>query len=181
MASRIPPAENRRRALELSLSGANVATIAKELGVTERSVARYLAAAHDQLVAETQQSAATLRARQAATLGELQRSLWGQRTEPQAAAVILRVQERAAKLWGLDAPSQVQHLLEPGQVQTVLGFALSGALRLLGEIRDAIAETVTDEAARQVLVELVDNGQGVYVAEFEQRARTELQAPSEAA
>lgn len=177
MASRIPPAANRARALELSLSGCNVATIASELGCSDRTVKRYLAAAHARLEEETIQSAALRRARMTAQLDEIRVSQWDQRDDPQHANVLVRLAEREAKLWGLDAPSQVEHLLEPERAQKVLGFALGGAMRLFVQLREAILAGVE----RDQLVVLLDEGRALYVAEFRAQAAAELEPGSAAA
>lgn len=178
MSTKAAVAARQAKALELALAGYSEAAIAKELSVTDRSVRTYLSDARERLLEESRQSAEAMRAEAAARIREIRRSHWPRREDPAYASVLIRLEERFAKMFGLDAPTKLEHMLDPSAVQSVLGFALSGALSGFAEIRDAV---VSLGKVGEVVLELIDHVQGGYVSEFEQRARTELQAPSEAA
>jgi predicted transcriptional regulator len=164
----------REEAFKLRLAGKSYRDIGKAVGISHAQAERYVKQALKESAGRAAATADELRRLELHRLDELLAALWGQKAEPQVASTIIRLGERRAKLLGLDAPTQLEHMLDPGSVQTVLGFALGGALRLLGEIRQALVDG-------SLTVEMIDDGQGVYVAEFEQRTAAELNAGSEAA
>jgi hypothetical protein len=167
-------AERREKAFDLRIAGNSYRQIGKELGVSHEAARGYVIAALEESAARTDLKADQLRDIELARIDEVLRGLWSSKDEPQTASVIIRLGERRSKLLGLDAPTKLEHMLEPGQVQTVLGFAVSGALQLVAQIREAFV-------AGELTVEMIDDGQGVFVQEFEQRSRSELQPGSEAA
>jgi hypothetical protein len=167
-------AERRQRAFDLRIAGWSHRQIGKEIGVSHVQAGRYIAEALEESAQRTALKADQLREIELHRIDEVLRGLWSSKDEPQTASVIIRLGERRSKLLGLDAPTKLEHMLEPGQVQTVLGFAVSGALQLVAQIREAFV-------AGELTVEMIDDGQGVFVQEFEQRSRSELQPGSEAA
>lgn len=171
-------ADRKAKAFDLRLSGLSYREIGRELGVSHVTAGDYVRQTIEERKSYVALKADELRDIEVARLDVQLVALWPKRDEPATAAVLLRLAERRAKFLGLDAPTKLEHMLDPSAVQSVLGFALSGALSGFAEIRDAV---VSLGKVGEVVLELIDGVQGGYVAEFEQRARTELQAPSEAA
>ena len=100
----------RREALEMRKRGANYREIAAALGVGLTTAHRYVTAELDELRAETRASAEQLRdlelERLDQYLARLQPKI--EDGDEKAIATALRVQERRAKLTGLDAPQRTE-------------------------------------------------------------------------
>ena len=100
--------ERRAQALELRKRGMSYRQIGQELGVSRNTAHRYVTEELDELRAETRASAEQLRdlelERLDQYLARLQPKI--EDGDEKAIATALRVQERRAKLTGLDAPQR---------------------------------------------------------------------------
>lgn len=102
--------ERRAHALELRKRGMSYRQIGQELGVSRNTAHKYVTAELDELRAETRASAEQLRdlelERLDQYLARLQPKI--EDGDEKAIATALRVQERRAKLTGLDAPQRTE-------------------------------------------------------------------------
>ena len=102
--------ERRAQALELRKRGMSYRQIGQELGVSRNTAHRYVTEELDELRAETRASAEQLRdlelERLDQYLARLQPKI--EDGDEKAIATALRVQERRAKLTGLDAPQRTE-------------------------------------------------------------------------
>ena len=102
--------ERRAQALELRKRGMSYRQIGQELGVSRNTAHKYVTAELDELRAETRVSAEQLRdlelERLDQYLARLQPKI--EDGDEKAIATALRVQERRAKLTGLDAPQRTE-------------------------------------------------------------------------
>jgi hypothetical protein len=142
-------AERRRKALDLRMAGVDTATIAKTLGIREATVlvdiSRLLAA----LRTEDLERVDAYRALEATRLDRMQAAVWAQAVHGEEAAIrsVLRIMERRARLWGLDAPTQVQVLTVDAVEAEIARLERQIAARQAG-IVDGEVVTADDEAAR---------------------------------
>jgi hypothetical protein len=104
------------KAIKLRMAGATYQQIGDHLGITKQ--AAWLAV--DRVLKRTEQraneNAPKMRALQGRRLDAMLMALW-QKVEagdPKAIAQAVRIQERHAKLFGLDAPTQVEGTVEVG-------------------------------------------------------------------
>jgi hypothetical protein len=139
-ASRVRAAQLEERCLELRASGLSFREIACELGVSVsgayKAVARGLVAANE----HNREEAASLRDLEVMRLDQLQAALWEQAVDEcdtRAIDRVLRIMERRAKLLGLDAPTQRETKVVPGDMQ-----AARTQRRLL--ITQILAEVTTE-------------------------------------
>jgi hypothetical protein len=174
-------AERRQAAFELRLKGCSYREIGRELGMSHSNAELLI----KQTLAERKETtgllADQLRDMELARIDKISGELWANRAEPSAAATLLRCIERRSKLLGLDAPTKLDHTFDPTQVQSVLGFAVGGAVQMVGELRQAVLSLVADDEARSALVMVFDEREQAYVSEFEARAAAALPSGQEAA
>ena len=113
--------QQRRKALELRKGGASYVEIGEALGVSRQRAHTVVMAAVDDLKGILKETAVTIRAIELERLDSIQMGLWPQRKNPRVADTLLRIQERRARLLGLDAPTKTA-LTDPdgGPVQFVL-------------------------------------------------------------
>ncbi len=131
-------AENRAKAWEFRKMGASYEAIGKKLGVSHEAVRRYIQQSLDRLKADELKDAAEWRRLELARLDDLLIALPPRALRGELAVVdrVLRIQERRARLLGLDAPSKVA-LTDPSGEKAALSDAEVEAeiLRLVGEVR----------------------------------------------
>jgi orotate phosphoribosyltransferase-like protein len=101
-------AERRVKAFELRKKGNNYREIAKELGVTAPTILADVRAVLHELSKEQQKEAADYKVLELDRLETLQVKMWELAINGDQGAVdrVLRIQERRAKLLGLDAPTK---------------------------------------------------------------------------
>lgn len=97
--------EFRRRAWELRLAGLTQQQIGAKLGISQSVVCRMLARARADATAATHEVAATATTEQVARLDRMLTALWEKVRAGNERAIdaVLRIEERRAKLLGLDA------------------------------------------------------------------------------
>lgn len=95
---------NRQKALELKLAGATFRDIAKALGVSVSTAHGYVKDWLDDIRAENAELANDVKRIALARLNKMRMSLWSKREQPRVADTLLRIDEREARLLGLDAP-----------------------------------------------------------------------------
>jgi len=102
--------ERRAQALELRKRGMSYRQIGQELGVSRNTAHKYVTAELDELRAETRASAEQLRDLELERLDQYLARLQPKIDDgdEKAIATALRVQERRAKLTGLDAPQRTE-------------------------------------------------------------------------
>lgn len=109
-----PPSESvldlERRVVELKRAGHTYQEIAEQVGYADRSAARrtYFRALHRDL----KEAADEMRQVENDRLDRLQRAHWNQAVEygdEKAAAIVLKIMDRRARLNGLDLPSKIEH------------------------------------------------------------------------
>ena len=93
-------------ALDLRVKGYSQAEIAKQLGVTQPTVSRYIQAALNE---RQEMSVNAWRRLEEARIEAIERSMWQAlgRGNTQAALVLTRLLDRRAKLYGLDMPPAI--------------------------------------------------------------------------
>lgn len=114
---RIRNREQLAKALQLRKAGATLEQIGKELGGLTRSRAHQIINDGLEELNETCHSeAGVLRRLEAERLDSMLLSLWPNRASPRVADTILRLSERRAKLYGLDAPTKVASTTPDGDL-----------------------------------------------------------------
>lgn len=104
---RIRNREQVSKALELRKAGASYQGIADALCLKSKSRAHTLVMEGlDELNATCKETAEQLRAQMLERLDSIQLALWKGRANPRTADTLLRIEERRAKLHGLDAPTK---------------------------------------------------------------------------
>ena len=100
--------EFRRRAWELRIAGLTQQQIGAKLGLSQSIVSRMLARAREDATAATHEVAAIATAEQIARLDRMLVALWEKVRNGNERAVdtVLRIEERRAKLLGLDAATR---------------------------------------------------------------------------
>ena len=98
--------ENQQLALALRAAGATYREIGQHLGISHTWALTLCRTAQATAIAENVEE---MRVEQTITIDKLKRALWGQAMEGHvpSAMAIQRLEERRAKLWGLDAALQV--------------------------------------------------------------------------
>jgi DNA-binding transcriptional regulator LsrR (DeoR family) len=101
--------QRRAIAVDRRLEGASFRTIASELGMSPAGVHKAVTKAMTAVQVEIDASAKTLKALESERLDALQAAWWGEALEDPARVgnTMLRLFERRAKLFGLDAPAKV--------------------------------------------------------------------------
>lgn len=124
-------AGKKARALQMRAAGATFREIGLALGV-HKTYAQSLV--HKAILETVQENADQYRAVEGETLLQLQRSFMPSalRGDPKAAVVILRVMERRARLFGLDAPTKIA---VDADVDAEIA-ALAAAVVIPGEVED---------------------------------------------
>lgn len=89
-------------ALDLRAAGRRYDQIAEALGMTERAARIAVRRCLERVAEEADERARALRDVEDARLDAITAALWENRGDPKAAAVLVRIAERRAKLWGLD-------------------------------------------------------------------------------
>jgi hypothetical protein len=113
--------QQRRQAVELRKGGATYAEIGEALGVKTTRAWYIVMAAMDELGTITREGAAQVKQMELERLNSMHMSLWPQRKNPRVADTLLRIQERRARLLGLDAPTKTALTdADGGSVQFVL-------------------------------------------------------------
>ncbi len=104
---RIRNREQTTQAMNLRKAGATLQAIGDQLGgITRQRVHAIIKAGLQELQETCMESAEELRTMQHERINEIRLSLWKQRSNPRVADTLIRLEERAAKLWGLDAPAK---------------------------------------------------------------------------
>lgn len=101
--------ERQWQALEQHCAGKSIREISQAMGLHYHTVSGYIRDAIAVLQEHNIEKADQLRSIQSLQLDQLFASLWPDRAEPKVAAQILRILERRAKLYGLDAPVRHEH------------------------------------------------------------------------
>lgn len=118
--------EKRKRAIALRKAHYSYQEIADELGLSKTRVRQYVAEAMDENRKETAEEAAEIREMELLRLDELLKAWFpmAKAGDDKAAGIVLKAQERRAKLLGLDAPVR-QELTgkDGGPMQTVNAHA----------------------------------------------------------
>ena len=96
-------------ALELRVSGFTIDQIAERLGVSHAQAHADVSAALAQAAERTKDKAEELRELGVARCEAIVARLMDQAENPKAAAVILKAEDRRAKLLGLDVPKRLEH------------------------------------------------------------------------
>lgn len=111
--------EKERKCLELRRGGLTYDRIAAEVGYTNRSAARK--AVERALERTLQESADELRVLEADRLDRLQVAAWKAATGGDLFAIdrVLKIMDRRAKLFGLDAPTRQEHTGPDGEALVV--------------------------------------------------------------
>jgi hypothetical protein len=113
--------QQQQQALELRKGGATYLEIGAALGVTRQRAYTVVMAAVDELGTITREGAAQVKQMELERLNSMHMSLWPQRKNPRVVDSLLRIQERRARLLGLDAPTRTALTdADGGPVQFVL-------------------------------------------------------------
>jgi transposase len=157
---RVTLAEKKKRALEARLEGASLGEIAKELGQSISCVSKWLKGELDRVNEERTDLVRHMQFVQAARLDALLKAMWPlvQNGDVSAIAQVVKIEERRAKLFGLDEPQRIQATFDlQGQSDAALqAIAIRLGLTValpevpLGELPLALppmsVETVAEEA-----------------------------------
>jgi hypothetical protein len=90
----------------LRIGGATYSEIGDALGVHKSRAHKIVMTAMDELGTITREGAAQVKQMELERLNSMQMSLWPQRKNPRVVDTLLRIQERRARLLGLDAPTR---------------------------------------------------------------------------
>lgn len=123
-------AERTLRALELYKSGYSYRAISAEMGVDYHLVWDYVHDALDELNRARPETTEMMRRVQGEQLRDLIRALWPLATLGHLQVIdrVLRIQERLAKLYGLDAPAQVDVTVRLRELAESLGLDADDAV-----------------------------------------------------
>ena len=100
--------EQTAQALELRKAGASLQAIADQLGIKSRQrVHQLIDASLKEMNESCVHGADELRRLQEERLDSMRLKLWTQRGNPRVADTLLRIEERMARLRGLDAPTKI--------------------------------------------------------------------------
>ncbi len=107
---RMTAAERRAKAIELRKLGLTYRQIGEQVGVTESGAHKIVIGALRDLNAKSAESAADLRRLETERLDQLLVAVVGKARQGHLGAVdrVLRIMQRRARLWGLDAPTTVK-------------------------------------------------------------------------
>jgi hypothetical protein len=113
--------KQQHQAIELRKVGATYSEIGEALGVTKQRAYTVVMAAMDELGTITREGAAQVKQMELERLNSMHLGLWPQRKNPRVVDTLLRIQERRARLLGLDAPTRTALTdADGGPVQFVL-------------------------------------------------------------
>jgi transposase len=114
--ARARAAERRLNALRLRKAGASYSQIAKALGCSKTQAYRDIQRALKNIGKREQEGAAELRLLESQRLDELLMPMMRQAKNGSQGAVdrVLRIMERRAKLWGIDAPERAEVRMPDG-------------------------------------------------------------------
>ena len=104
--ARIRNREQLDKALELRKAGATFQQVGDALGVTKQRAFQLVEVGIAELNEKCTASADSLRRQQEERLDAMRLALWKGRNNPRTADTLLRIEERLAKLRGLDAPTK---------------------------------------------------------------------------
>jgi hypothetical protein len=135
------------------LEGRTFVDVARELGVSPQYVGRLYRETMAERARMIGELADRERALQDARLEALIREHWPNRANPKAAEVILRCLDRKARLWGLDAPTRLEH---SGEVGMVHESADDRRLRILAESVEQVAALSPAQLAAEAAAFLGD-------------------------
>lgn len=127
------------QALELRLAGATYSNIAKALGVSKGYAWKLIDRAVQEVSEKCAEAAEKIRTIELARLDKMRMVLWPKRADPRV-DTLLRISERVAKLYGLDAPAK--HELTGaagGPVQTEQTASTSDLTKLTDEEIEQLA------------------------------------------
>jgi Homeodomain-like domain len=124
------------KAIELRAAGASYREIGAALGVTHVTARNWVLTAVDEVKYE---QAETMRKVEGTSLDRLQRAMWPEaiQGDAKAAMAVLRIMERRARLFGLDAPVKVD-----AQVTEVT----QADMEMAELVREAKAKAATQDA-----------------------------------
>ncbi len=144
--------DKEHQAVQRALAGDSYEQIAAAVGYTNRGTA--YTAVRRVLERREVEDAAQLRTLEGARLDRLQAAHWDLALagDPKAATVVLRIFERRAKLFGLDAP--VQHVMAEGE-------GVQPSAEQVQTLRDLLAaeQTSADGEGPSILPSEVETGQ----------------------
>lgn len=118
----IARAERDREAMARRAGGMCYSQIAKELGMSNKSVAyKAVVRVLEQWQAETAESAEVVRDIELRRLDEMLAGLWpkAKKGDPQAIDRVLKIMDRRAKFLGLDAPERTELSIAPADQERV--------------------------------------------------------------
>lgn len=122
------------QALELRLAGATYSNIAKALGVSKGYAWKLIDRAVQEVSEKCSEAAEKIRTIELARLDKLRMVLWPKRADPRVCDSLLRISERTAKLYGLDAPTKTELTgADGGPVQTEQGSSVPDLTKLTDE------------------------------------------------
>lgn len=103
--------ERRKYVLYLRRRGKSYETIAHELDISPTRAWQIVKAAYDELLLDTQRDTAEVRDQEVERMDAMLDAIWDRVKEGDEKAIdrALRIQERRAKLMGLDSPTQLDH------------------------------------------------------------------------
>ena len=141
----------RLKAFDLRKEGQSLRDIGAALNISHVQAGRDVAEIMKELIAETQSEAATYRIMATARLDAMLSALWNKATAGNCRAieVLIKIEERRAKLWGYDAPIKIAPTDPTGLVMYDAASGLSDTERAerITQILKAAAENLAIEAA----------------------------------
>ncbi len=107
--------ERIQQALDLRMSSKSYSEIAKTMGCSKHTAHNLVMKGLAELEAKTKEKAEQVRQMEVMRVDAIIESLWENRGVPRASEVILKAQERRARLLGLDAPAKVAQTTPDGK------------------------------------------------------------------
>lgn len=137
--SRERAALRRSTCFELRRAGWSYRAIGDKLGINPAQAYRYVRSALDEINARANEAVEEMRALELQRLDRLQSGLWTSAAggDPKAAAVVLKVFERRAKLLGLDAPEKRDITTDGEPLSFVVQMADGRMLSVAAPVKDA--------------------------------------------
>lgn len=122
----ITAAETRLLALELRKSGMTYQQIADEIGISVSGAFKHVSKALATFRAKAAEEAETVAALEAERLDSLHQALWPKAIQGDMPAVdrVLKIMERRAKLYGLDAPTKLAATTPGGEEEAQRGVII---------------------------------------------------------
>jgi predicted transcriptional regulator len=131
---------------EAKLAGRTFSAVARELGITPQYAGRLYKAEMAERAAVIGELADRERALQDARLEALLAEHWPRIASPKSAEIVLRCLDRKARLYGLDAPTRLEH---SGVVDVVHEASAERRQRILAETAAMVAEMTPEQLAAE--------------------------------